>query len=136
MAAYVYKSVKVTVNSVDLTQYVVSVTLNREFEATDVTTMSSGGARSTGSGLEINALEVTFLSDYAASAVYDTLKGLVGTQTTVKVKPTSAATGATNPEFTLTGTTLNALNLVDGTVGDQAQMTASFANGVYSVAVA
>jgi hypothetical protein len=98
--------------------------------------MSSGGARSYGAGLENNTLEVTFLSDFSATAVYDTLKSLVGTTTTVKVKPTSASTAATNPEFTLTGATLLSLPLVDGTVGDNAQMVATFVGGAYTVATA
>jgi len=133
---YVLKSVKVTVNSVDLSAYVVATSLTREFEQVDNTTMSSGGARSYGAGLENNTLEVTFLSDFSATAVYDTLKSLVGTTTTVKVKPTSAATAATNPEFTLTGCTLLSLPLVDGTVGDNAQMVATWVGGAYTVATA
>jgi hypothetical protein len=133
---YVLKSVKVTVNSVDLSAYVVATSLTREFEQVDNTTMSSGGARSYGAGLENNTLEVTFLSDFSATAVYDTLKSLVGTTTTVKVKPTSASTAATNPEFTLTGCTLLSLPLVDGTVGDNAQMVATWVGGAYTVATA
>jgi hypothetical protein len=133
---YVLKSVKVTINSVDLSSYVVATSLTREFEQVDNTTMSSGGARSYGAGLENNTLEVTFLSDFSATAVYDTLKSLVGTTTTVKVKPTSASTAATNPEFTLTGATLLSLPLVDGTVGDNAQMVATFVGGAYTVATA
>lgn len=136
MATFVYKSVKVTVNSVDLSSKVTGVTLTREYEQVDNTTMGSSGARSYGPGLENNTCEITFLSDYAASQVYATLSPLVGTTTTVKVKPTDAATSATNPEFSLTGAALLSLNLVDGTVGDNATMVATFVGGVYSAATA
>lgn len=64
--------------------------------------------------------------------MYATLKGLVGTQTTVVVKPTSAATGATNPAFTLTGTYLETLPVVNATLGEISQIDITFTGGVYT----
>jgi hypothetical protein len=69
---------------------------------------------------------------YGASEVYATLKGLVGTQTTVIVKPTSAAVGATNPNFTLTGTYLETLPVINATLGEISSIDITFQGGVYT----
>jgi len=58
----------------------------------------------------------------------------VGTATTVKVKPTSSATGVTNPEFTLTGAYLETLPLINGQLGALDQIDIVFTGGVFSVA--
>jgi len=73
---------------------------------------------------------------YAASEVYATLKALVGTRTTVTLKPTSAATSATNPVFTLTGCYLETLPVLTGAVGEMSQIDITFTGGVYSEVVA
>jgi hypothetical protein len=75
-------------------------------------------------------------NSYAASETYATLKTLVGTAITVKVKPTSAATSATNPEHSLTGTYMETLPLVNGQLGALDTIDITFTGGVYSVAIA
>jgi len=72
---------------------------------------------------------------YAASEVYATLATLVGTQTTVVVKPTSAAVGATNPNFTLTGAYLETLPVLNATLGEISQIDITFTGGVYTAAI-
>jgi hypothetical protein len=53
-------------------------------------------------GLEDNECTLTLFLSYASAATYATLAPLVGTKTTVIVKPTDAVDSATNPGFTLT----------------------------------
>lgn len=73
---------------------------------------------------------------YAASETYATLASLVGTTTTVKVKPSSGAASATNPEMTLTGAYLESLTPMNAAMGALSTCSVTFKGGVYSVAVA
>jgi hypothetical protein len=135
MAVFVLKDAAVTVNSVDLSDYVTSLTLNYETDSVEVTAMGATGHKFTG-GLQNISLDVTFNQDFAASQVAATLDALVGSTTTVVVKPTSAAVGATNPSYTITDAFLAATQPVAGSVGDLASMSVSFTGGSLAKAVA
>lgn len=135
MAVFVLTDAAVTVNSVDLSDYVTSVTLNYEKDSVEVTAMGATGHKFTG-GLQNISLDVTFNQDFAASQVAATLDALVGATTTVVVKPTSAAVGATNPSYTITDAFLAATQPVSGSVGDLATMSVSFTGGSLAKAVA
>lgn len=134
MAVFVLTDASVTVNSVDLSDYVTAVTLNYETDSVEVTAMGATGHKFTG-GLQNISLDVTFNQDFAASQVAATLDALVGTTTTVVVKPTSAAVGATNPSYTITDAFLAATQPVNGSVGDLATMSVSFTGGSLAKAV-
>lgn len=125
----------VTINSVDLTDQTTSAVLTRVIESLESTAFGSTSRVYT-SGLENNSLTVTLYNSYAATETYATLKALVGTQLVVKVKPTSSATSATNPEHTLTNTYLETLPLVNGQLGALDTIDITFTGGVYSVATA
>jgi len=125
----------VTINSVDLTDQCSSAVLTRVIEALESTAFGSSSRVYT-SGLENNTLTVTLYNSYAVTETYATLKALVGTQTTVTIKPTSAATSATNPVHTLTGTYLETLPLINGQLGALDTIDITFTGGVYSVAIA
>ncbi len=135
MAVFVLTDASVTVNSVDLSDYVTAVTLNYEKDSVEVTAMGATGHKFTG-GLQNISLDVTFNQDFAASQVAATLDALVGSTTTVVVKPTSAAVGATNPSYTITDAFLAATQPVAGSVGDLATMSVSFTGGSLAKAVA
>ena len=135
MAVFVLTDAAVTVNSVDLSDYVTSVTLNYEKDSVEVTAMGATGHKFTG-GLQNISLDVTFNQDFAASQVAATLDALVGSTTTVVVKPTSAAVGATNPSYTISDAFLAATQPVAGSVGDLAAMSVSFTGGTLVKAVA
>jgi hypothetical protein len=72
---------------------------------------------------------ISFNQDFAATKVNATLTALVGVQTTVVVRPTSAVVGATNPNFTLTGALMSEYRPVTGAVGDLATVGAITFNG-------
>ena len=124
----------VTVNSVALTGFATAATLERTNTAQD-TTVFGNSARVYSATIEDNTLTVTLFMTYAASEVYATLATLVGTSTTVVVKPTSAATSATNPAFTLTGTYLETLPVINATLGEISSIDITFTGGVYTAAV-
>ena len=125
----------VTINAVDLTDQVTSAVLTRVIESLESTAFGSTSRVYT-SGLENSTLTVTLYNSYAASETYATLKTLVGTQLVVKVKPSTGATSATNPEHTLTNTYLETLPLVNGQLGALDTIDITFTGGVYSVATA
>jgi hypothetical protein len=73
-------------------------------------------------------------NSFAADQTYITLKALVGTQVTVKIRPTSAAISVTNPESTLTGAYLESLPIVNGQLGALDTIDITFTGGAYTVA--
>jgi len=125
----------VTINAVDMTDQVSSAVFTRVVEALESTAFGSTSRVFT-SGLANNTLTVTMYNSYAVSETYATLKDLVGTQVTVKVKPSTGSTSATNPEHTLTGAYLETLPLVNGQLGALDAIDITFTGGVYSVATA
>jgi hypothetical protein len=92
----------VTVNSVDMSQFITSVTLNTTREVVDTTGFSTSGARTRIAGLQDNSVTLEFNQDYASGAVEATIYPLIGSITTIVVRPTSSASSATNPQYTCT----------------------------------
>jgi hypothetical protein len=138
MAIFVLKDTSVTVNSIDLTSYVTNVELVQAVDSVEATTMSSTSvnAHQFIGGIQNNMVTISFNQDFATSKVHATLTALVGVQTTVVVKPTSAAVGATNPNFTITNCLMNEYRPVTGAVGDLATVgSISFAGGLYTAPI-
>lgn len=125
----------VTINAVDMSDQCTSAVLTRMIESLESTAFGQTN-RSYVGGLENSTLTCTFYNSFAASETYATLKTLVGTQVTVKIKPTSAATSATNPESTLTASYLESLPIVNGQLGALDTIDITFTGGTYSVATA
>jgi len=123
-----------TINSVDLQDQCRSATFTVKFDALESTAFGSSSRVYT-SGLGDHELTVILLMNYAASETYATLATLVGTATTVSVKPTSSATSATNPSFVLTGTYLEALPVIDAAYGELSEIDITFKGGVFTTAV-
>jgi hypothetical protein len=124
----------VTVNSVALTGFATAATLERTNTAQD-TTVFGNTARVYSATIEDNSLTITLFMTYGAAEVYATLATLVGTSTTVSVKPTSAATSATNPQMQLVGAYLETLPVLQATLGEISSIDITFTGGVYSAVV-
>ena len=124
----------VTVNAVDLTDQCNAAAITRVLEALESTAFGSN-SRVYVKGLENSTLTLSLYNSFALTETYATLNALVGTSTTVTLKPTSAATSATNPIFTLTGTYLETLPLVNGQLGALDTIDIVFTGGVFSVAI-
>lgn len=131
MAIYVNKDIQVTVNSIDLTSYVTNVELVKAVDSVESTTMSttSVNGHTYVGGIQANVVTISFNQDFAASKVHATLSPLVGTATTITVKPTSAATGASNPSFSLASSLMSEYRPIMGAVGDLATVGAITWNG-------
>ena len=123
----------VKIGAVSLSDQCTSAVLTRTVEALESTAFGSTSRVYT-AGLESNTLELELYMSYAASETYATLKSLVGTSVTVTVSPSATSPGtATNPTFTLTGTYIESLPLVNASLGALGTLTLSMQGGVYSV---
>ena len=116
MAVFLNNGVVLTVNSVDLSDHVTAVTINRTFDELEVTAMGDGGHKFV-KGLEASSITIDFLNDTATGEVLQTLQAAWGTNVTVTVKQTSAATSATNPLYTMTALVNNTTDIA-GSVAD------------------
>ena len=116
MAVYLSNGVVLTVNAVDLSNLVSSVTLNRSFDELEVTAMGDAGHKFI-RGLEASSITIDFFNDEATAKTLQTLNATLGTNTVVTVKQTSAAASATNPLYTMT-CLVNNITPINGAVGD------------------
>jgi len=116
MAVFLNNGVQLTVNSVSLSDHVTAVTINRTFDELEVTAMGDSGHKFV-KGLEASSITIDFLNDTATANVLQTLQAAWGTNVTVTVKQTSAATSATNPLYTMTCLVNNTTD-INGAVGD------------------
>src|SRR5512139_3875209 len=104
MAIFLNNKVGVKVNSVDLSDHVTSVTINRSFDELEVTAMGDTAHKFV-KGLEASTITLDFLNDDAASgagAVRATLQAAWGTTVPLTLKQTSAAVSTTNPLYSTT----------------------------------
>ena len=134
MAVLALTDASITINSVALSSKANSVTVNYEIDSVEATAFGSGGHVFIG-GLQNNSIEIALMQDYAASQTEATIYPLVGTTTTVVIKPTSAAVGAANPSYTVTAY-LASHTPVAGGVGELAMTTLTLTGGTITKAVA
>lgn len=129
MATLVYTDASITINSVDLSAFCRSLTINYEAEMLDDTAMGTSGTRSNKPGLKNWSMDVDFLQDFAAGAVDATLFALVGADPFPMIaRPKSAAVGVNNPQYT-GNAVLETYPPITGEVGALAMATASFKSG-------
>ena len=100
MPRLVLTNAKVTINSVNLSDHIASVTLSTSADVVDTTGFSSTAARSRVAGMLDNSVTLEFHQDFATSNVEQTICPLIGTTTTVVVTPVDTTVGATNPSYT------------------------------------
>ena len=117
MAVFLNNKVGVKVNSVDLSDHVTSVTLNRTFDELEVTAMGDSGPKF-GKGLEASSVTIDFLNDTASANVLQTLQAAWGTNVTVVfLQDKATAVSATNPLYTMTCLVNNTTD-INGATGD------------------
>jgi len=134
MAVFLNNKVGVKVNSVDLSDHVTAVTLNRTFDELEVTAMGDTGHKFV-KGLEASSVTISFLNDTATSEVLQTLQAAWGTSVTVTLLQEAAvAVSATNPLYTMTCLVNNTTD-INGAVGDLGTQDVTWTvNGAVAVA--
>jgi hypothetical protein len=117
MAVFLNNGVGVKVNSVDLSDHVNNITLNRNFDELEVTAMGDAGHRFV-KGLEASSITLDFLNDTATTSVLQTLQAAWGTNVTVVLlQNKGTAVSATNPLYTMTAL-INGTTDINGATGD------------------
>ncbi len=82
MAVFLNNKVGIKVATVDLSDHVQSVTLNRTFDELSVVAMGDSSAKAV-KGLETSSITIDFLNDTATASVLPTLQAAFGTTVTV-----------------------------------------------------
>jgi hypothetical protein len=137
VSVYLSNGVVLTVNAVDLSTLVSSVTINRSFDELEVSAMGDSGHRYV-KGLESSSVTIDFFNDEATSKTLQTLNSssVWGNNVTVTVKQTSAITSATNPLYTMT-CLVNNTTPVNGAVGDLSTQSVTWnVSGVIAITTA
>lgn len=101
MARIVLTDAKVTINGVNLSDHIASITISESADVVE-TTAFSNTAKTRVAGLRDNSVTLEFHQDFASSNVEATINGspsLVGTVTAIVVTPTSSSVSATNPSY-------------------------------------
>ena len=98
MAIFADTDSVVTVNAVDLSDHVLSSTINLRYDTAETVAMSAT-AVTVKPTFERGSVSLELQQDFAASSVDVTLEAALGTVVAVTYKHTSGATSATNPEY-------------------------------------
>ena len=132
MAVFLSNGVVVTVNAVDLSSMVSSVTINRSFDELEVTAMGDSGHKFV-KGLEASSITIDFFNDPESAKTLQTLNTNWGSSVTVTAKQTSASTAPTNPLYTMS-CLINNITPINGAVGDISTQSVTWnVNGTIAV---
>jgi len=136
MAVFLNNNVGVKINSVDLSDHVTAVTINRVFDELEVTAMGDTAHKFV-KGLESSTVTIDFLNDTATSNVLATLQAAWGTTVTalfVQTKGSPTVISATNPLYTVSLLVNNTTD-INGATGDIGVQSITFtANSTVAVA--
>ena len=114
----------------DLTDQCKSVVITKSREALDQSSFGDTGRQFTG-GLTNVTVTATLLMEYSATpGTYVDLTGLVGARCYVACKAQNGvAISATNPEFQITGAYLEAVDVLNGSVGELSEIEITLTGG-------
>jgi hypothetical protein len=131
-ATYLANPALVEIGTVDLTDMCTAATITVTREALEDTAFGATSRTSTG-GLYNNEVTLSLYMSYAATETYASLQPLVGTKTTVKIKPETGAESATNPVQIITDCYLESLPVFNGSLGTLSAIDITLVGGTYSV---
>ena len=134
MAVFLNNKVGVKINSVDLSDHVTNITLNRNFDELEVTAMGDTSHRFV-KGLEASSVTISFLNDTSTASVLQTLQAAWGTTVAcVLLQDKGTAVSATNPLYTF-NILVNKTTDINGATGDLSTQDITFTiNGATTVA--
>lgn len=129
MARLVLTDAYVVLASTDISQYVTSVTLSSTLDVVETTGMSNT-SRTRVAGLRDNQITLEFNQDFASGALEALIypsdaASKIGTAVAMTVKPTSAATSATNPSYTFSAL-ISEWQSLSGSVGELATVSVTW----------
>ena len=125
MAIFLNNKVGFKLATVDLSDHVTAITINRQLDQLEVTAMGDTAHKFVG-GLEASSITVSFLNDTATASVLQTLQDAWGTTVAVSmIQEKGTAVSATNKTY---ATTVLVDNLTDinGAVADESTIDITF----------
>ena len=114
----------VSINSVDISAYTKSATLVIDVNQLDTTDFASAGWTEMIGGLKSGTLSIELMDDVADNEIDEDFYAIIGTVVPFAVRLSSAAVGASNPNYT--GNVLITSHSLGGAVGDLATKSYSF----------
>jgi hypothetical protein len=114
MAKLVLTDSVVTVGGTDISAYVAAVTITTSVNEVETTAFGQGAVTRVG-GLKDNSVTLSIQNDF--SAVEGLIYPLIGSTTTVVVKPNGSTVGTANPSYSMTAVVLE-WSPVNGAVGE------------------
>jgi hypothetical protein len=124
---YITQDVVVTINGVDLSEWGFNVDTPQTRDQIDVSGFNATGAKEFLPGQRTDEVTVQFEQDFASGGPHQTLYPLFqgGSAFPISVKPTSAATSATNPALSGSAT-MNTYNGLSGALNARGEFSATF----------
>ena len=116
MAKLVMTNANVTLGSTDISAYVASVTLSISVNEVETTSFGTGAVTRVG-GLQDNSVTLDMHQDF--SAIEGLVYPLIGSTTSLVIKPNGTAVGTANPSYTMTPL-VTEWTPVNGAVGELA----------------
>lgn len=129
MPRIVLTDVSVTVNAIDLSAFLTSVTLTTSVDVVETTGMGSAAAKTRLPGLKDNSVTLEFNQDFAAAGPEISINAvgssLVGTVVPIVIKPVSGAVSATNPSYSFSAV-CSEWQPVQGSVGELSTISSTW----------
>lgn len=133
MAKLVLTNANVVLGGTDVSSYVASVTLNISVNEVETTAFGSGATTRVG-GLQDNSVTLDMHQDY--SAIEGLVYPLIGSTTSLVIKPNGTAVGTANPSYSMTPLIVE-WSPVNGAVGELATASVTWpVSGTVTKAVA
>jgi hypothetical protein len=115
MAKLVLTNANITINATDVSSSVASVQIETAVDEVETTAFGPGNGKTRVGGLLDTTLSLSMHNDY--SAVEGLVYPLIGSTTSVVVKPNGTAVSSTNPSYTMT-VLVTGWSPVNGAVGE------------------
>ena len=133
MSKLVMTNANVTLGGTDISAYVASVTLSISVNEVETTSFGTGAVTRVG-GLQDNSVTLDLHQDY--SAIEGLAYPLIGSTTSLVIKPNGTAVGTANPSYTMTPL-VTEWTPVNGAVGELATISVTWPiSGTVTKAVA
>ena len=100
MAKLVLTNPSITIGGIDLSDHINNITLETKYDIIETTTFGST-SKSRVAGLADNSVSLDFMQDFGSSSVESTIYPLLGTATTIVIKPVAGSPTTTNPQYTI-----------------------------------
>lgn len=133
MSKLVLTNSNVVLGGTDISSYVASITLTISVNEVETTSFGTGAVTRVG-GLQDNSVTLDLHQDY--SAIEGLVYPLIGSTTSLVIKPNGTAVGTANPSYTMTPL-VTEWTPVNGAVGELATASVTFPiSGTVTKAVA